>query len=352
MAYPTLPKSQRAWTFSTWGLPRDILTLDENYGVPAPPTKADLIVRVSHVSLNPGCYITMNVVLPLLRRAISGSTTYVPEGEFAGVVHLAGPAAPVHLCPGARVFGCLPVPSLMAGAGSLAEYFRVPAESVALVPPSMGWAEASGLAGGGQTAVNMLLEATLRPGTRVLVNGASGGVGTMVVQLAKAQGAHVVATCSERTAALVRSLGADEVVDYRANAPLPAYLARTYAAQPFNYIFDTIGTQALFDECAAYLAQTGLLVNVGNFEGFGSTIWRAVVNTYLPRIFGGVPRRYVMVSTTPTGEKAAALARMVEERRLRVVVDEVFEFEDALKAYDRMLARNAMGKIVVKVQDV
>lgn len=122
-----------------------------------------------------------------------------------------------------------------------------------------------------------------------------------------------------------------QAVDYRANAPLPAYLARTYAAQPFEYIFDTIGTQALFAHCPPYLMPDGLLVNVGNFEGPGITIWRMMLNTYLPRLLGGVPRRYAMISTTPNGEKAAGLARMVEEGRLRVPVDEVFEFEDALK---------------------
>lgn len=178
MTFLTLPQSQRAWTFSTWGLPREILTLNENYAVPPPPAKTDLLIRVSHVSLNPGCYVTMATIPPLLRRLISGNTTYVAEGEFAGVVHLAGPSAPAHLQPGTRVFGCLPVPKLISGAGTLAEYFVIPAESVALVPPSIGWPEAAGLAGGGQTAINMLLEANLRDGTRVLVNGGSGGVGT------------------------------------------------------------------------------------------------------------------------------------------------------------------------------
>ncbi|KAJ7805888.1 hypothetical protein B0H14DRAFT_2457442 [Mycena olivaceomarginata] len=352
MAYPTLPQSQRAWTFSTWGLPREILTLNENYAVPPPPAKAELLIRVSHVGLNPGCYVAMASIPPLMRRLVSWNTTYVAEGEFSGVVHLAGPAAPEHLQPGTRVFGCLPVSNLIAGNGTLAEYFVVPAESVARMPPAMDWPEAAGLAGGGQTAVNMLLGANLRDGTRVLVNGGSGGVGTMVVQLAKAHGAYVVATCSGANEELVKSLGADEVVDYRVNAPLPAYLAKTYGTQPFEYIFDTVGTQALFVHSPAYLTPEGLLVNVGNFEGPGMTIWRAILNTYLPRILGGVPRRYAMISTTPEGDKAAVLARMVEEGCLQVVVDEVFEFEDALKAYDRMLARNAKGKIIIKVQDV
>ncbi|KAJ7092475.1 hypothetical protein B0H15DRAFT_777523 [Mycena belliarum] len=331
MSYPTLPQSQRAWTFTSRGLPREILALNSDFAVPPPPRGANLLIRVSHVSLNPGCYVAMATIPPLVRRLVSGNREYVSEGEFAGVVHLAGPAAPAHLCSGARVFGCMPVPKLIAGAGTLAEYFVIPAESVALVPDTMRWPEAAGLAGGGQTAFNMLIETTLRPGTRVLVNGASGGVGTMVVQLAKAQGAYIVATCSGANVDLVKSLGADQVVDYRVNTPLPTHLAKAYGAEPFEYILDCIGTQALFEQCASYLTPTGLFVNVGNFEGPGITIWHAMLNTYLPCIFGGVPRRYKMISTTPNGEKAAGLARMVEEGQLRVVVDEVFQFEDAMK---------------------
>jgi NADPH:quinone reductase-like Zn-dependent oxidoreductase len=113
--------------------------------------------------------------------------------------------------------------------------------------------------------------------------------------------------------------------------PLHAHLAKAYGAHPFDYILDTIGTQELFVHCPAYLKPHGLLVNVGNFEGAGIIIWRTIVNSYLPLIFGGVPRKYLMISTTPNGDKAAGLARMVEEGKLRVVVDEVFEFEDVLR---------------------
>lgn len=153
----------------------------------------------------------MATIPPLIRRILSGNTTYVAEGEFSGVVHLAGPSAPKLFAPGTRVFGCLPMMKLVGGAGTLAEYFCIPAESVAVVPPSMSLAEASGLSGAGQTAWNMLMEVNLKKGMRVLVNGASGGVGTMVIQLAKAKGAYVVATCSEKNFDFVKSLGADEV---------------------------------------------------------------------------------------------------------------------------------------------
>lgn len=207
----TLPKHMRAWTFSSCGQPRDILTLDRTYPVPDPPGKDDLLIRVSHVALNPGCYITMANISPWVRRLLGGKSTAIAEAEFSGLVHLAGPAASEKLSPGTRVFGNFPMMQLIAGAGALAEYIVVPQSSVAIVPPVMGLEEASGLGGAGQTAWNMFLEVDLKMGDRVLVNGGSGGVGTMVIQIAKARGAYVIATCSGPSTDLVKSLGADEV---------------------------------------------------------------------------------------------------------------------------------------------
>ncbi|KAJ7735893.1 hypothetical protein B0H16DRAFT_1731018 [Mycena metata] len=276
---------------------------------------------------------------------ISGNTTYVAEGKFAGVVQLAGPGAAPHLKSGARVFGRLPAPKLITGAGTLAEYFVIPAASVALVPPSINWETAAGLASGGQTAINMLLEADLRPGTRVLLSGASGGVGTMALQL-------VVSTCSAAIAELFV-----QAVDYRANPPLTAFLAKKYDAQPFEYIHIRHHWDA---RIVRTLSQAGRPADQrGNY-------WRAHRRKYagedrtLPDVITRVNRgiTHFHGSFWPLPVAAVRLANMVDEGRLRVVVNEALDFEDALQiqrrlveAYDRMLARNAKGKIV-KVQDV
>lgn len=202
----------RAWTFSSRGLPREILKLDPSHPVPPPPTAADLLIRVSHVGLNPGSLVNMAMIPPFVRRVLSGGrTTWIAEGDFSGVVFLAGPDAPAALGPGTAVFGNVPVPKVMAGIGTLAEYIVMPATSVAVVPPEMHMSEAGGLSGAAQTALDMISELKMKEGHRIFVNGGSGGVGIMAVQLAKASGAYVVATCSSATADLVKQLGADEV---------------------------------------------------------------------------------------------------------------------------------------------
>ena len=122
-----------------------------------------------------------------------------------------------------------------------------------------------------------------------------------------------------------------QVIDYCTNRPLHTYLAKHYGDQPFDYILDTIGIQDLFTHSQAYLKPDGALINLGNFEGPGLTVWRSILNTYLPVILGGVPRKYAMMSTTPNGEKTAELAKMVDNSTLRVVADEIDEISTTIR---------------------
>lgn len=120
-------------------------------------------------------------------------------------------------------------------------------------------------------------------------------------------------------------------MNYRTNKPLHKFLGQQYGKQPFDSIFDTIGIQDLFKHSPNYLKLTGAVVNVGNFEGPGRTVFRSIMNAWLPVYLGGVPRKYFMISTTPNGTKAARLGQMVQDGKLRVVVDDVIDFDDVLK---------------------
>jgi NADPH:quinone reductase-like Zn-dependent oxidoreductase len=312
--------------------------------------------------------------LPLLSRP------YVPELDFAGVVDLAGPDAPATMGPGARVFGSVPLSDyLLHGRGSMAESVLVPVSEVAVLPQveGFGLAEASALNGNGQTALLMVRNAGVKKGSRVFVNGGSGGVGTLAVQIAKAEGAYVVATGSRENAALVKSLGADEVrtlllmvtliakvIDYRTHSPLPTYLEKEYSSKPFDAILDTIGVQALYENSPAYLEPGGQFVNVGAMEGVPKFLWSNAKNNFWPKILGGTPRKYMFQQTNPTVERLQYLVKLVAEGKLRVIIDQVFMMDDALKvrlvivsqllisfkAYERIISQRAKGKVVVQVQ--
>lgn len=217
MAIPTLPPTMRAWTFNSRGPPRSVLSFNHAFPTPPPPAGSDLLIRISHTALNPGSLALLQLgILPLLRR--SSIAANIAEYEFAGTVYLAGPAAPERFKErGTRVFGTVPIQSwetLRSGVGAAAEFMVVKADVLAVMPEGMEMQEAAGLSANGQTALKMCETAGIKPEMkeRVLVNGASGGVGTMACQIAKAMGAQeVVGICSGGNAEMVKGLGVDEV---------------------------------------------------------------------------------------------------------------------------------------------
>jgi NADPH:quinone reductase-like Zn-dependent oxidoreductase len=104
-----------------------------------------------------------------------------------------------------------------------------------------------------------------------------------------------------------------------------------YSSEPFDAILDTIGVQALYNNSPAYLKPDGPFVNVGGMEGIGTTLWSGAKNLLWPQFLGGTPRKYIFQQTNPTQERSKYLVRLVEEGKLKVVIDQVFEMEDALQ---------------------
>jgi NADPH:quinone reductase-like Zn-dependent oxidoreductase len=121
------------------------------------------------------------------------------------------------------------------------------------------------------------------------------------------------------------------VIDYRVHSPLTAYLGEQYSSEPFDAILDTIGIQKLYTESAAYLKPDGIFVNVGAMEGIMSFLCSTTKNLLVPKFLGGTPRKFILQQTNPNPERLQYLVRLVEEGKLKVVIDTVFEMEDALK---------------------
>jgi NADPH:quinone reductase-like Zn-dependent oxidoreductase len=199
----------RAWTYTTRGLPPTVLTLSSD--VPRPSLRpSHVLVQVSHVALNPAGS-SLVALVPSIRHKTT-TTPSIPELDFAGTVI---ETASDEFQPGDDVFGSLaPRAVVMGGGGALAEFVVVPEGRVARVPTGVGGREACGLGIAGTTALGLVRDAGIATGDRVLVNGAAGGVGSLVVQVAKmavGESGVVVAVCSARHMELVTSLGADEV---------------------------------------------------------------------------------------------------------------------------------------------
>ncbi|KIH90551.1 hypothetical protein SPBR_00295 [Sporothrix brasiliensis 5110] len=341
------------------------------------PRGSDILVRVSHAGLNPADLAFMKNIpswVPFRRRptpAIDFAGTIVAMGPTASKVRCHVRAGQPPLVVGSRVAGCLTVPYVATGHGGLTEYLTVPASMVARQPASLKGPDSSvaavGLLGcAGQTAclcaTDSLARAALAAATaagrppRVLINGASGSVGSLLIQIHKAKApsrgpAHVTAVCSGRNTAFVRGLGADAAVDYTQHASLPAFLAAEFgsADAQFDLIYDCVGDQALYLQSPAYLRpKTGaLLCIVAGPVGVPAV----VRNRLLPAALGGTPRAYRMLGLMPSGDLARQVVRMVEDGTIaQMPIDSVWPMTDVVAAYEKLMTKRARGKIVIQVE--
>ncbi|PYI11007.1 NAD(P)-binding protein [Aspergillus sclerotiicarbonarius CBS 121057] len=338
----------RAWVRRRCGPPDSVMELDT---LPTPPVPTgqspDVLIRVSHVSLQ---YSTEMLIRMIPSMPFTGP--WIPEIELSGEVVAAGAGAPSELRdPGTPVVAFQTMFSVIfMGHGTMAEYIRLSGSQVTRIDAAIDMAPASGISGSGSTALKMIRTAGVRDGHTVLINGASGSVGSFLVQLCRLRGAKVVGVASGANEAMVRDLGVNEFIDYRSHDSLPAFLTHQYGGKPFDCILDCVGSQAIFVQSPAYLKPEGMVVNIGTLEGVGATARNVLFNRYLPTWLGGVPRQYVMFNTKPTTDDAVYVARLVQEGHMRVPVDSVFDMQDAVRAYKRIATKRARGKVVVKVR--
>jgi NADPH:quinone reductase-like Zn-dependent oxidoreductase len=320
----SIPKVMRAWVVAKAGDPPKVLKLRTNFPVPQKPTGSKVLIKVEYAALNPADIILIQTIptwLPFRRNPIPGF-------DFSGKVVLAGPSASKDFAPGAEVCGSLGVRYIFFGRGAMTEYILVDSEIVALKPKTLTSAAASGLGITGQTVAIMIETANIKSGDRVLINGGSGGVGTLAVQVAKGLGAHVTATCSEANSEMVNRLGADVVIDYKLHDPIQDYFAKN-TEQPFDYILDTIRSQPLYESCARYLKPTGLYINIGAHGTQWEQMSARIKNNFLPSWMGGTPRKWIGTGLLPKGELQRRVCKWAADGIIKEVpIDSEVAFED------------------------
>ena len=308
------------------------------------------------------------------------SSPAIPETDFSGTIVEIGTeilSSGRDISPGTPIFGSVLVgPHLTTGTGVLAEYVVVDVNSVCRKPEKASFEEAAGLAVSGCAALALMDKAGLKRGDSVLINGASGNVGHLVLQMARdavGESGRVTAICSRRNAEMVRSLGADEVrcynlqlkshetdidqvIDYQLHSPVHEYLTHNYSNPRFDVIIDACGIQELYTHCAGYLAPGKPFVSVG--IAFKSYTYSSVLyalflmarNILVPRFLGGGAAPYIVVSGFVTLEGMEKLAAMVDEGKLKVMVDSCWDIEDAVQAYEVILSKRTHGKVIIAVQ--
>lgn len=303
--------------------------------VPEPRVRkpTDVIVRVRAASLNAADLHTMRgqpVVLRLFM-GLAGPRPRVRGMDLAGVVEAVGPAV-TRFRPGDAVFGT-------GKEGTFAELAIVPEARLARKPENASFEEAATLGIAAETALQGLRDhARLASGRRVLVYGAGGGVGTFAVQIAKAMGASVTAVTSGARVEIMRALGAQTVIDHAAEDAL---------ARPERYdvFFDLAGDRTI-GECRSVTSPQGCVVLAGSGTRHGMGLLARPLAGVLAR--GKGPRVVVFVSEGRT-EDTVALGKLVEEGKLRPVIERTYALAEAPEAMRRLAAGGVRGKLVLRV---
>jgi 2-desacetyl-2-hydroxyethyl bacteriochlorophyllide A dehydrogenase len=322
----------RAVVQSVYGPPADVLEVRETER----PTVGDneVLVQVNAAGIHIGDWLTISGLPYLIRLMGYGLTkpkNSIPGTEFAGRVVAVG-ADVEDFKPGDEVFGW--------GSGAFGEYVSISQDTVVLKPSNASFMQAAAVPISGFTALQAVRDhGNVQHGDKVLVIGASGGVGTYAVQIAKALGAEVTGVVSTQNLDMVRSIGADHVIDYTVDD-------FTRNGLRYDVIIDTAGNGSLAKLRHA-LTKRGILVIVGGSGGrFLMGAGRSLRATLLSPFVSQTLRAFI---STTTKADLKALGDLIEAGKVTPVIDRTYSLDAAAEAVTHVGERHTRGKTVVTV---
>lgn len=271
---------------------------------------------------------------PFITRLFIGllkPTKEIPGTGFAGVVEQVGENVNRYKV-GDRVFG-----ETAFGFSSNAEYLTISEDGIILpMPESLNFLEASNFCDGHLTSFNFLKEiAKLKPNQKILINGASGSLGTSAIQIAKFMGAHVTAVCSGRNAGLVKSLGADVIIDYQQKD-------FTKSDAKYDYVYDTVGKSS-FTACKAILKYNGV---------FLSPVLKLPLLLQMAKtsLFGSKKAKFEATGANKESKLRELLEEVVDiynAGKLKTVIDRQFPLEKVAEAHRYIDSGHKKGNVVI-----
>lgn len=299
------------------------------------PKDDELLIRIHATTVTAGDWRVRSLDVPkgfgLLSRlalGVTGPRQPILGSELSGVITAVGkgvskfkPGDAVFAFPGVRM-------------GCHAEYRCMPENgAVVLKPADLSHDQAAALSFGGTTALHFLRKARLSAGEKVLINGASGSVGTAAVQLAKHFGAEVTAVCSAGNAGLVRSLGADHIIDYTTED-------FTRTGHVYDVIMDTAGTAPFRRSSASLRAGGRLLLVLGGLRDFLSIPWIALTNSR--KVIGGTAKE--------KSSDLRLLADLAERGEFIPVIDRRYPFAEIVEAHRYVDTGRKKGNVVITLE--
>ncbi len=255
---------------------------------------------------------------------------------FAGIIEELGEGVENYKV-GDKVFG-----ESALGAGTNAEFLSVAEDAVLLpMPANISFEEAAPLCDGALTSINFLQDvSTIKPGQRILINGAAGSLGTAAVQLAKHYGAHVTGVCSTQNIALVKSLGADEVIDYTRQD-------FCNNAEKYNIIYDTVGKRH-FSECKKVLEEDGEFISP-------VLSLKLLFQMLFTSLFKGKKAKFSATGLRPPQELRELLGQLIpliENGKLKTHIDKRFSLAQIKEAHQYVDSGHKRGNVVIIEQTI
>ena len=301
------------------------------------PNDDQVLIKVRAASLNAlDAYMIRDAWLNRLIFGLRKPKDTRVGRDVAGVVEAVGKNV-TQFKPGDEVFG--------VSRGALAEYAVTFERALAIKPSNVSFEQAASLPLAGLTALQGLREGKIQPGQKVLINGATGGVGTFAVQIAKSLGAEVTAVCSTRNIDLVRSIGADHVIDYTKED-------FTRSDQRYDVIFDNVANHS-FAERHRVLNPKGICVLAGmggaGVKG-GEAIRRIVGNLFIARgLAAFTDQKFAQYMTKVTKQDLVTLGDLIQAGKITPVIERTYKLSEAPEALRQLDAGHARGKFVITV---
>lgn len=316
----------KAWVYEQYGTP-DVLDLQD---VAKPNLQdSEVLVKIHAASLNPAEWHNLvgeNIVV----RAIQGMRkpkNRVLGADLAGEVVAVGKST-IRFQPGDRVYGRSPF-------GGFAEYVALSEEQLAPMPNNLNFLEAAAVPLAAITALQGLRKGKIERANTVLVNGASGGIGTMVVQIAKTFGVEVTGVCSTRNVALVRSLGANHTVDYTQEA-------LGGDGRRYDLVIDNVGNLEMAD-FRRLLNPNGIAVIIG-FETMRRMLRNLFYGTWRSKTSG---QTISIINAIVNHDDLRFITSLIEDKKLKPVIDKQYRFDELPDAMGALGKKRTRGKLVV-----
>ncbi|MBB6669394.1 NADP-dependent oxidoreductase [Cohnella nanjingensis] len=305
----------------------------------------DVLVEIYAASLNP---IDFKVKEGKAKFLLNYKMPLILGNDFSGVVVKVGGQVNAFK-PGDEVYGR----PRKGRIGTLAEYIAIHEEDISLKPRNLNFEEAASIPLVGLTTYQAFSDIlNLQEGQKILIHAGSGGVGTFAIQLAKLMGAYVATTASDKGYDLVKSLGADLIINYKKENFEELLME-------YDAVYDTLGGQAL-EKSFQVLKPNGKIVSISGLPnakfgkeaklGWLKTVILSIVSRKITALEKKSRSSYHFLFMKPSGAQLKVIKEFIEEGRIKPVIDKVFQFKDAGLALQYLESGSAKGKVVVKIK--